>query len=135
MTGLEIIEKYPLSIKIIREWYQAKMLEALSDKSISEEFATYMIDQGIPDDLIISTLEDNPRMLFDILDANELYIHIVPISPNKGIMKFLVGIDTLESLDDTPSRQYSTRKEAERFAIEVAFDILEQKLRKDEENN
>lgn len=119
MTGKEIIEKYPLSIKIIREWYQAKMLEALSDKSISEEFATYMIDQGVPDNLIINTVEDNPRMLFDVLDANDIIIETY-LYPDDTF--------TIKIRKQATTQSWKTRKEAERFAIEAAFDILEQKL-------
>ena len=119
MTGLEIIEKYPLSIEIIKEWYQNKMLQALTDKSISEEFAKYMLEQGVPDDLIITTLEDNPRMLFDVLDANNVIIETYLYPDNTFTIK--IG-------KQATTQSWKTRKEAEAFALEAAFDILEEEL-------
>ena len=124
MTGLEIIKKYPLSIDIIKEWYQNKMLEALTDKSISEEFAKYMTEQGVPDNLIINTLEDNPRMLFDVLDANNVIVETL-LYPD--------GTFTIKIGNQATTQSWKTRKEAELFAIEAAFDILEQKLTPKEE--
>jgi hypothetical protein len=128
MTGLELIKKYPLAAKVIKDWFLTQMIESLKNESIDEEFKNFMREQGVEDDKMGTLIELNPRMLFDVFDENGLYIHIVPISPMKGKMNYLIGIDTLESLDDTPSTQYSTRKEAELFAIEAAFEILENKL-------
>jgi hypothetical protein len=84
-------------------------------------------------DKLAVLIDSNPRMLFDVFDENGLYVHIVPISPVKGKMNYLIGIDTLESLDDTPSTQYSTRKEADLSAIEKVFEILENELSPKEE--
>ena len=119
MTGLEIIEKYPLSIELIREWYQAKMLEALTDKSISEEFAKYMLEQGVPNDLIINTLENNPRILFDIFDANNIIIETFLYPDNTFTIK--IG-------NQATTQSWKTRKESEAFALDAAFDILEEGL-------
>ena len=119
MTGIEIIKKFPLSIQLIKEWYHAKMLEALTDKSISEEFAKYMLEQGVPDELIVTTLEDNPRMLFDIFDANNVIIETSLYPDNTFTIK--IG-------KQGTTQSWKTRKEAEAFALEAAFDILEEGL-------
>ena len=126
MTGLEIIKKYPLSMKIIKEWYHNKMLEALTDKSISEEFAKYMLEQGVPDDLIVSTLEESPRMLFDTFDANNIIIETL-LYPD--------GTFTIKIGNQGTTISWKTRKEAEVFGIEVAFEILEDMLTTKEISN
>lgn len=119
MTGLEIIEKYPLSIEIIREWYKQKMLEALVDKSVSEEFAKYMVEQGVPEELLISTIEENPRMLFDIFDANDIIVETF-LYPH--------GEFTIKIGNQATTQSWKTRKEAEAFAVVAALDILEHTL-------
>jgi hypothetical protein len=133
MTGLEIIEKYPLSINIIKEWYKSNMLKALTDKTISEEFAKYMVDQGIPNKLIIDTLENNPRMVFDIFDTNEVFIQI-NINNEENSVYFQSKINDFVFNISFKSLKYGTRKEAEIVAIPEAFYILEQKLQLNEKN-
>ncbi len=128
MSGLELLQKHPLVANVIKDWFHQLMIESFKDPEIAEEFKEFVLEQGIENDKLGILIISNPRMLFDVFDENKLYIHIVPISPIKGEMKFLIGIDTLESLDDTPSTQYSTRKEAELYAIGAAFEILENKL-------
>jgi len=128
MSGLELLQKHPLVANVIKEWFLKSMLESFKDETVPEEFKQFMLEQGVEEDKVGTLIDVNPRMLLDVFDENGLYIHIVPISPIKGEIKFLIGIDTLESLDDTPSTQYSTRKEAELFAVEAAFGILENKL-------
>jgi len=128
MSGLELLQKHPLVANVIKEWFLKSMLESFKDETVPEEFKQFMLEQGVEEDKVGTLIDVNPRMLLDVFDENGLYIHIVPISPIKGEIKFLIGIDTLESLDDTPSTQYSTRKEAEMFAVEAAFEILENKL-------
>lgn len=119
MTGIELLEKYPLSIDKIREFYQNKMLEALHDKSVTEEFAKFMLEQGVPEHLIISTIEDNPRMLFDVFDKNNIIIETFLYPDDTFTIKIGQQATTLS---------WKTRKESELWAIEAAFDILEQKL-------
>ena len=133
MEALKLLEKYPLSTEVVREWFINKMVESVKgDDTVPEDFKNYMLEQGIPNDKLCIFIDSSPRSLFDVFDENELYIHIVPINcviePHVPKMKFLIGIDKLTGLDDTPSTPYSTRKEAELFAIETAFEILEQQL-------
>jgi hypothetical protein len=132
MKGLELIEKYPLAGKVVKDWFLKEMINSFKDESVPSEFKDFMLEQGVDDDKIGTLIDVNPRMLLDVFDENGLYVHIVPIhsviEPHVPKMKFLIGIDTLESLDDTPSTPYSTRKEAELFAVEAAFEMLENKL-------
>ena len=119
MEGLELLEKHPLSAKLIREWFMEKMIESLNDNSITDEFRQFMREQVIDDDKIGVMIDSNPRMLFDVLDENKVFIEII-IYPNEEF--------TCKIGNQATTQSWKTRKEAELFAIEGAFDILENKL-------
>ena len=127
MKGLELLEKYPLSATIIREWFLEKMLESLNDASISDEFKEMMKAAGIEDEKIGILIDVNSRMLLDVFDDNKIFIEV-----------FLYPDDTFTCKigNQATTQSWKTRKEAELFAIEAAFEILENKLSpKIEENN
>lgn len=129
MKTNELLAKYPLATEVVRKSYFDKMIASVeSAKDIPEEFKKSLMNEAITDERLIIFIDSQPRTLFDVFDDNGLYIHIVPLSPMKEVMKFLIGIDTLESLDDKASTQYSTRKEAELAAIAEAFKLLEEKI-------
>jgi esterase/lipase superfamily enzyme len=76
MTGLELLEKYPRAASVIKNWLLWKMVEALQNESIDEEFKQYMRDQGIENDKIAPMIDANPRMLLDVFDENDVIIII-----------------------------------------------------------
>lgn len=126
MKGLELLEKYPLSGKIVSDWAMSQMLESFKDESVPDDFKKYMLDQGVDNDKLAVMIDAQPRALFDVFDANDVLIQI-------NVFKtFSYSINE----GDVISGSWKTRKEAELFAIEAAFDILENKLSpKEEENN
>ena len=79
-----------------------------------------MREQGIDNDKLGVMIDANPRMLFDVFDENDVII-IIKYHDNFGFTW------AVEEADDQSF--YKTRKEAEAFAIEVAFDILENQLK------
>jgi hypothetical protein len=119
MTGLELLEKYPLSATLIREWFLEKMLDSLNTASISDEFKDMMRASGIENDKIATLIDVNPRMLLDVFDDNKIIIET-----------FLYPDDTftIKIGSQATTQSWTTRKEAELFAIDAAFDILEDKL-------
>ena len=119
MTGIELLEKHPLSATLIREWFLEKMLESLQTNDISEEFKEMMREAGVENDKIATLIDINPRMLLDVFDGNLIFIEIFLYPDNTFTCK--IGKQgTTES--------WKTRKEAELFAIDIAFDILEEGL-------
>lgn len=122
MTGIELLEKHPLSTTLIREWFLEKMLESLQTNDISEEFKEMMRAAGVENDKIATLIDINPRMLLDVFDDNKISINIER-SQNKivewswNIMEYYGEHSVCKS-----------RKEAEAFAVEAAFDILEEGL-------
>ena len=126
MKGLELILKYPLAGKIVKEWFFKSMLESFKDETVPDEFKEFMLEQGIEDDKIGTLIDVNPRMLFDVFDDNEIYIQIAVNRDSNlyfqyKINDFLIG-NFFRDL------KYKTRKEAELFAIEAAFEMLEERL-------
>jgi hypothetical protein len=124
MKGLELLESYPAAAKLIKEWFYEAMLNSLKDESITEDFRTFMTEQGIDNDKIGILIDANPRMLFDVFDENNIVIETL-LYPSK---EFTVIIGR-----QATTNSWKTRKEAELFAIEAAFEILENKLSPKEE--
>ena len=119
MKGLELLEKHPLSATLIREWFLEKMIESLQTDNISEEFKEMMREAGIDDDKISTLIDVNPRMLLDVFDDNLIFIEIFLYPDNTFSCK--IG-------KQGTTASWKTRKEAELFAIDIAFDILEEGL-------
>lgn len=123
MKGLELLEKYPLAGKVIKDWFLQSMIDSFKDETVPEEFKQFMLEQGIEDDKVGTLIDINPRMLFDVFDENEIFISI-----NITDRKFTYRIDNLVN-----PTEYSTRKECELISITRAFEILENQLSPKEE--
>ena len=125
MKGIELLNKYPESAKIIRAWFLEKMIESLQTADVPDDFKEMMRETGIEDDKLSIMIDSNPRMLLDVFDDNDIIISISYSS------KFMIAINGFDH-----GERYKTRKEAELVAIDAAFEILENKLSpKIEENN
>jgi mRNA-degrading endonuclease RelE of RelBE toxin-antitoxin system len=119
MNGLDLLEKYPLAANVVKDWFMRSMLESFKDENVPEEFKQFMLEQGIEDDKVGKLIDVNVRILFDVFDENDIII-IIKYHDNFGFTW------AVEEADEQSF--YKTRKEAEHFAVEVAFDILETKL-------
>jgi hypothetical protein len=119
MKGIELLEKYPLSATLVREWFLEKMIESLQTDTISEEFKEMVREAGIDNDKIGTLMDVNPRMLLDVFDDNNIIIEIFLYPDNTFTCK--IG-------KQATTQSWKTRKEAELFAIDAAFDILEEGL-------
>ena len=119
MKGLEILQKYPHSADVVRKWLFDKMMESMQDDSVPEDFKQAMMNEAVTNVRLAVFIDTNPRILFDVFDENDVII-IIKYHDNFGFTW------AVEEADDQSF--YKTRKEAELFAIEVAFDILENKL-------
>ena len=124
MNGLEILEKYPLSANIVKDWFMKSMLESFKDEGVPEEFKQFMLEQGIENDKVAKLIDVNVRILFDVFDENDIVIETL-LYPN--------GEFTIKIGNEATTKSWKTRKEAEHFGVEAAFDILESKLAPDVE--
>ena len=119
MSGLELLEKHPYTTEVIRAWFLEQMIESMKDQSVPDEFKDFMRGQGIDNERLSTMIDANPRMLFDVFDENDLFIEIF-MYPDVTF--------TCKIGDQATTNSWKTRKEAELFAIEAAFEILEKKL-------
>ena len=119
MSGIELLEKYPLAAKVVNEWVTKQMLESFKDESVPEEFKHYMLQQGVDNDKLAVMIDAQPRFLFDVFDENDIIIQILLEKDNTFSHKILSVVTT---------NSWKTRRESEKHAIEAAFDILEEKL-------
>ena len=120
MTGLELLENYDKAAIVIKQYFLNVMLESLKDENLPESFKEYAREAGIDNDKVAVMIDAQPRGLFDVFDANKIYVGITP--------NFLVGgMEFKYTIGDITGEQ-PTRKEAERIAIEKAFEILNNKL-------
>jgi len=124
MTGAELLETYPKAAFAIKEFYYGKMIESLSeDSDIPQDFKEMVKSQQFDSEYVATFIDNNPRFLFDIFDENGIYINVTAF-PNKLFIYSLVG----EVAEVGSTETSSTRKEAEKLAIEQAFEILNNKL-------
>lgn len=119
MTGLKLLEKYPLTANVVKDWFLKSMLESFKDESVPEEFKQFMLEQGIENDKVAKLIDVNVRILFDVFDENDIIIETL-LYPNEEF--------TIKIGNEATTKSWKTRKEAEHFAVEAAFEILESKL-------
>jgi hypothetical protein len=120
MSGLELLEKHPRSGEVIRAWFLKQMFESFNDEDVPDEFKDFMREQGVENDKVGKMIDINPRMLLDVFDDNDIVIE-TSLYPN--------GEFTIKIGNQATTNSWKTRKEAELFAIDAAFDILENKLK------
>ena len=77
MKGIELLNKYPESAKIIRAWFLEKMIESLQTADVPDEFKDMMRETGIEDDKLSIMIDSNPRMLLDVFDDNDIIIYFM----------------------------------------------------------
>jgi len=122
MTGEELLETYPKAAVAIKEFYYGKMIDSLQeDNDIPEEFKDMVKAQQFDSEYVATFIDTNPRFLFDIFDANNVFIQI-SIDIENNCFRWSFDGGRVESND------YTSRKEAETIAVEEAFKILNDKL-------
>lgn len=114
----ELLENHPYAADAIREWFMGKMIESFKDKSVPAEFKDFMRQQGISNDRLSTIIGENPRVLFDVFDENQLIINV---------MHTEIGF-TWDVSDVKNVGYYPTRKEAEGAAVQRTFRILDDRL-------
>jgi hypothetical protein len=115
---IEILEQYPLTTEVVRDWFIDKMEESFKDSGVPDSFKDFMRQQGVPNDKLVKLFQDNPRVLFDVFDANDVIINVLH---KEG--RFIWDVNNVKSVD-----LYASRKAAEKAVVERAFQLLNDKL-------
>jgi hypothetical protein len=95
------------------------MLDSIDDSTVPEDFKSFVKAQDLQNDNIAKIVDTNPRILFDVFDNHKVYIQI-----NVNTPYFSYSINE----GDVISGSWETRIEAEKVAIEQAFQILNERL-------
>jgi hypothetical protein len=123
MKAQELFEKYPKAAKVVVEYFTKIFMDSLNNEDITDEFKEMAKTEVLNSEYIQDFIEGNPRGLFDVFDDNEIYINVTAF-PNSLFTYSIVG-----DIAEVGSTETSnTRKEAEKLAIEAAFEILNDKL-------
>ena len=117
MKAVELLETYPKAAEVINEFYHTKMIESMDTSDVSQEYKDLLKEQEFDNEYVATFVDANPRMLFDVFDEHEIYINI-------SAPKFSYSIGTGGVISGT----LKTRIEAEKAAIEEAFQLLNNKL-------
>jgi hypothetical protein len=126
MTGIELLEIYPKAAKVISKFYHAKVTDSMSTSDVPEEFKEMLKQQEFDNEYIASFIDNNPRFLFDVFDSNELHIEILVMYQDKPSI-FTYTVVEGDIIHTQPTK-YNSRIDAEKVAIETAFQILNDKL-------
>lgn len=128
MKGIELLETYPKAATVIKEFYNNKLIDSVSNSSeeIPEEFKEMIKQQSFDNEYVATFIDSNPRFLFDVFDDNELYIGILVMYSDRPSMFIYTVVEG--DLIHTEPTKYNSRIEAERVAIEEAFKLLNERL-------
>ena len=119
MEMMELLETYPKTTIVVKQWLLEKMLENIRDSDVPEDFKEKMMAQSIDNDKVSKILGSNPRALLDVFDDHKVFIQI-----NVNTPFFSYSINE----GDIISGSWETRIGAEKAAIEQAFKMLNDKI-------
>lgn len=122
----DILETYPHSTEVVRDWFVDKMKESLSNQDLPENFKEFMRQQGLPNDRLLKLFEENPRILFDVFDENGVIVNIKYYNDTFNWDVIYANTETPYGVKSVDT--YSSRKEAEKAAVNRAFQILNDQL-------
>jgi hypothetical protein len=122
MKAIELLETYPKTADVIKEFYNKKMIDSLEgDGDVPEDFKEMIRSQSFDSEYVAPFIDNNPRFLFDVFDVNDIYIQI-SVDLENNCFRYSFDGGKVESND------YESRTLAEKAAIESAFQMLNDKL-------
>lgn len=125
---IELLKENPKTAKLLHDYYINLMIESSTD--LPAHFREFIEDQGLEMSNIASMIETAPRNLFDVFDEHNIMI-IIDFMPDLG----LYGQFTAIVNEEMSGTSHSKRKEADRDGVEMAIQMLEDKLNLLEKTN
>jgi len=126
MKGLELLEAYPRAAEVINEFYHTKMIESLNTEDVPQEYKDLLKEQEFDNEYVAKFIDANPRILFDVFDSNGVYIEIlVDLTKDDALFSYIIDGNVMGNVEAV---LYNSRIEAEKVAIEKAFQLLNDKL-------
>jgi len=126
MNGKTLLETYPKSADIVKQHFTEKLLESLNNANLPDDFKEFARQQQIDNDKIGELIDSQPRGLFDVFDSNGVYIEIlVDLTKDDALFSYVINGNIMSNVEGV---LYNSRIEAEKVAIEKAFEILNDKI-------
>ena len=126
MIAIELLETYPRAAEVINEFYHTKMIESMDTADVPDEFKEMLKQQEFDNEYVAKFIDANPRILFDVFDSNSVYIEIL-VDYSKNDAEFTYGVIDDDEMN-TESTIYNSRIDAEKVAVQKAFQLLNDKL-------
>ena len=87
-------------MEIVYQWFLEKMMESFKDESVPDEFKEFMRQEGVENSKVAKMIEANPRTLFDVFDANSIYISVMMTRLNDGVKwQHVIAYDDLNQTE------------------------------------
>jgi hypothetical protein len=126
MKAVELLETYPRAAEVINEFYRSKMIESMDTADVPDDFKEMLKQQEFDNEYVAKFIDANPRILFDVFDSNGVYIEIlVDLTKDDALFSYVIDGDMMSNVEGI---LYNSRIEAEKVAIEKAFQLLNDKL-------
>jgi len=124
MKGIKLLNNYPLSKNIIKNWFLEQLISSLKTETINDDFKELVRKKGVEDTHIETLIDLNPRSLFDVLDENNVIL----------IISYSENTEWRWNLKDDFKNNFSSRREAEKEGILQAIKALEKQLKNKKKN-
>jgi hypothetical protein len=93
---------------------------------VPDDFKEMLKQQEFDNEYVAKFIDANPRILFDVFDSNSVYIEIlVDLTKDDALFSYVIDGDMMGNVEGI---LYNSRIEAEKVAIEKAFQLLNDKL-------
>jgi len=126
MKAIELLETYPRAAEVINEFYRSKMIESMDTADVPDDFKEMLKQQEFDNEYVAKFIDANPRILFDVFDSNSVYIEIlIDLTKDDALFSYVIDGDMMSNVEGI---LYNSRIEAEKVAIEKAFQLLIDKL-------
>ena len=126
MTGKELLEAYPKAAETVVKYYSEQFIKSIEAGDVSDEIKEYAKGQTIDLEYVATFMDINPRGLFDVFDSNGVYIEIlVDLTKDDALFSYVIDGNIMSNVEGV---LYNSRIEAEKVAIEKAFELLNDKL-------
>lgn len=115
------LEKYPRANELLKKWTAtqiAKTHEFLLKEARVQDQKMPEIDEEQLQNTIVAFFQYNPRALYEFFDEHKMPINIY----GDSYFGFKPGVDDIEF-----DEEYKSRFEAEVFAFDKSFELLERK--------
>jgi hypothetical protein len=125
---IELLKENPKAAQVMKDYYIDLMIESSQD--LPSHFREFLQERGLEMSNIADMMEAAPRNLFDVFDEHGIIIEIgfMPELPMTGQFTYRVN----EEIGGTTSVK---RKDVEKYAVEMAIEMLEEQLNSLEKTN